>query len=127
MIALETLPHDDSYKVALIAPATETTTSIDFYFQFLKLSNEVRKEFDAVIKEQGGYPAEWFSIRRAAKNIKAQVLWIHDKDDDVTPLADAKKVQDCNYPNFSFVITQGLGHRRIYRDKTVINLVIDFL
>ncbi len=126
-LALEECNHDESYKVALIAPATETATSIDLYFNFLKLDTEVRKEFDKLIEELSKHPPEWFSIRRAAAHIKAQVLWVHDEDDDLTPLADAKKVQEKQYPNFQFMITKGLGHRRIYRDSRILKTVLDFL
>ena len=61
------------------------------------------------------------------KHIQAKVLWVHDEDDDVTPLSDAMKVKAENYPNVEFVITKGLGHRRIYRDNKVTQLIVDFL
>jgi hypothetical protein len=31
------------------------------------------------------------------------------------------------YPNINFLITEGLGHRRIYRDSNIAKAVIDFL
>jgi hypothetical protein len=65
--------------------------------------------------------------KRAMKNIKATVLWIHDESDDITPLADALKVKSENFPNIRFLITQGLGHKKIYRDNDIRNEVIDFL
>ncbi|HTF27758.1 MAG TPA: alpha/beta hydrolase, partial [Flavitalea sp.] len=64
---------------------------------------------------------------RAINNIKAQILWIHDETDKVTPLHDALKVKEDNHANLAFIITTGLGHRRIYRDEKVIKTVIDFL
>ena len=70
---------------------------------------------------------EWFSIARAMKNITAQVLWIHDEDDDITPMKDAIKVKEANFPNIHFHITNGLGHRKIYGDLTIKNKVLDFL
>lgn len=126
-LALEEIEHDASYKVALIAPATETTTAVDFFFRYLKLNASVRPYFDNVILEQSGHSTEWFSVARAAAHIKATVLWVHDKDDTMTPFADIKKVMDAQYLNFRFLITEGLGHRRIYRDNNVAKAVIDFL
>jgi pimeloyl-ACP methyl ester carboxylesterase len=87
----------------------------------------VRKEFDNVIFEKSGKPTEWFSIRRAMKNIKASVLWIHDEDDDITPIADALLVKDDNHPNIKFIITKGLGHRNIYHSSDIKKQVFDFL
>jgi esterase/lipase len=126
-LAIEEMKHDKDWKVALIAPATETTTAIDTYFKFLKLDGEVRKEFNKVIQDISGHKPEWFSVARAVKHIKAQVLWAHDKNDDMTPFSDVEPVIEAHYPNIHFMVTEGLGHRRIYRDNKVSKAVIDFL
>lgn len=127
-LALEEMPHDENTKVVLIAPATETTTAIDGAFKMLGIKNKkVRAEFDKIIVEISGQQPEWFSVTRALNNIKAKVLWLHDAYDDTTPLTDALKTKDQRLPNVEFVITSGLGHRRIYSDEEVMNKVIDFL
>jgi pimeloyl-ACP methyl ester carboxylesterase len=126
-LALEEISHTPDYRLALVAPATETTTAIDTFFHFLKLDTAVREEFDKVIIKKGGVSPDWYSIKRAMKHIKAKVLWIHDEDDDTTPISDALKVKDENRPNIRFVITKGLGHRRIYRDNKVTKQIVDFL
>ncbi len=127
-LALEKTVHDENTKVVLIAPATETATAVDTAFAMLKIKNKkVRSAFDEIIYQLSGQPTTWFSIRRAMKNIKASVLWIHDEDDDITPLSDVIKVKDQHFPNIKFIITKGLGHRRIYRDKEIIKQVVDFL
>ena len=126
-LALEDIEHDASYKVALIAPATETTTAVDFFFSYLKLDPTLRREFDQVILEKSGHPTEWFSITRAAKQIKATVLWVHDKDDNMTPYSDIQTLVNAHYPNVHFLITEGLGHRRIYRDSKVAKTIVEFL
>lgn len=124
---LETLPHDSETKAVFIAPATETVSSIDAFFQYLNFSPEIRKEFDALILERSGLDPSYFSIRRAIKNSKASILWIHDEDDEITPLKDALLVKEDQPPNVKFIITKGLGHRRIYREAGVINSVCEFL
>jgi pimeloyl-ACP methyl ester carboxylesterase len=126
-LALEEINHTPDYRLALIAPATETTTAIGTFFRFLKLDESFREEFDKVIIRKGGLTPSWYSIRRAMKHIQAKVLWIHDEDDEITPLADALKLKEENFPNIEFYITSGLGHRRIYRDNKVTRLIVDFL
>jgi pimeloyl-ACP methyl ester carboxylesterase len=127
-LALEKTKHDAKTKVVLLAPATETTSAIDSAFKLLDIDNKnIREAFEKIIKEKSGHPSKWFSIKRAMQHIQASTLWIHDKEDDVTPLSDALKVKELNLPNVQFHITQGLGHRKIYRDKTVKDMVIDFL
>ncbi len=126
-LALEEINHTTDYRLVLIAPATETTTAINTFFKFLKLDPAIRIEFEKIIIKNGGVSSEWYSIRRAMKHIRAKVLWVQDEDDDVTPLEDVLKVKAENYHNIEFVITKGLGHRRIYRDNKVTKSIIDFL
>ena len=123
---LETIPTENS-KVVLIAPATETTTAIDSFFKFLHLDGEIRKDFDELIYKKGGkHPGE-YSIRRAMNHIDASILWIHDEEDEMTPLSDAIKIRDDNHPNIEFMITKGFGHRRIYRENQVMKKIFEFL
>lgn len=126
-LALEELQPGENCKVVFVSPATETTTAIDSFFRMLQLNHMVRKEFDKVIIELGNHPPEWYSVKRAAGNIQAQVLWVHDRDDELTPFSDVEPVVQKKYPNFQFYISEGLGHRRIYRDNKVFKAIIDFL
>jgi alpha-beta hydrolase superfamily lysophospholipase len=127
-LALEEMEHDAETRIAFIAPATETTTAVDIAFKMLKLKDEkVRNEFDNIILEISGKKTEWFSIRRAMHNIKASVLWVHDEEDDVTPWADAAKVKEDNHPHIRFVVTKGLGHRKIYHEEAIKNSVTEFM
>ena len=126
-LALEEISHTKEYKLVLIAPATETTTAIDTFFRFLQIDPSVKPEFEKVIIKKGDVSSEWYSIKRAMKHIRAKVRWFHDEDDDTTPLSDVLPLKAENYPNIEFVITQGLGHRRIYRDNKVTKSIVDFL
>jgi pimeloyl-ACP methyl ester carboxylesterase len=126
-LALENIPHDSQTRVVLIAPATETVTAVNQFFNFLRINGELRREFDQIILERGGQPTDWYSVKRAMAAIQASILWFHDKDDDVTPLSDVQPIIDRNYANIEFVITENWGHRRIYREQKVINQAVKFL
>ncbi len=126
-MSLEEFVHTSENKLVLIAPATETTTAIKSFFRFLQLEDSIKPAFENVIIKKGGKKSEWYSISRAMKNIEAKVQWYHDEEDDTTPLSDVLKVKEKNYTNIDFVITKGLGHRRIYRDNKVAKSIIDFL
>jgi pimeloyl-ACP methyl ester carboxylesterase len=126
-LAMESIPHADSTKMVLIAPAVETKTAIDNFFSLLRLNGEVREEFDKLIEELGKQPPEWYSIARASQNLRAEVLFLQDRDDNMTPISDVRPIIEKNYPNFRFVISEGLGHRRIYRDNKSIKTILDFL
>ncbi len=127
-LALENFPHDAATKVVFIAPATETKTAADDAFKLLRLRNKrIREEFDNIIKERSGHEIEWFSIRRAVKNSKATILWIHDEDDKITPISDVMLVKAEEHQNIKFYITKGLGHGKIYKDTSVKNVVERFM
>lgn len=123
---LETVSHDETIKLVLIAPATESTSAIDSFFKILHLGRDIRKEFDQLIFNKSGLRPEHFSIRRAISNIKAQILWFHDEEDDLTPIRDALRVKDDNHSNVEFVITKGFGHRKIYRENFVVKRIVEF-
>jgi len=123
---LETVSTQNA-KVVLIAPATETTTAIDSFFKFLHLDDTIRKNFDELIYKKGGKHAGEYSIRRAMHHINASILWIHDEEDEMTPLSDAIKIRDDNHRNIEFMITKGFGHRRIYRENQVMKKILEFL
>ncbi len=127
-LAIEKTIHNENMRIAMIAPATETCTAVDSAFKLLRLKDkEVRSEFDNIIFEKSGQKTEWFSIKRAMRNIKADILWVHDENDDITPIEDALKVKRENFPNIRFIITKGLGHRKIYGDAAIKKEVIEFL
>ena len=126
-LALAEIKHDEQCRLVLIAPATETSTAIDHFFHFLKIQDdEVRKEFDQIIIRISGQPVSWFSVPRALGKIKAKILWLHDEDDRITPLKDVYGVKKQNHANIEYVITKGLGHRRIYRDVQVGKRIVEF-
>lgn len=126
-LALEEIPDKENFRLVLIAPVTESKTAIDFFFSSLKLNGEVRKEFDQKIISMTNHPPEWYSVSRAVNNLNFKILWCHDEKDRITPWRDAQKVREQNHPNINFVVTNGLGHRGIYRDEKIANTIVDFL
>lgn len=126
-LALEVLPHGEDTRVVLIAPATETSSSVDLLFNILQLNGHIRKEFEQLITDLGKKPLQWYSISRVLSHIKAKVLWIHDEEDNITPFRDVEPVMKLNHPHVEFMITKGWGHRRIYREEEVVTRVGEFL
>lgn len=125
---LESRPDMSPTDAILIAPATETTTAIDHFFKFLQLGATIRAAFDEHIKALSGKDPSFYSLGRIVPVLDThRFLWIHDEDDDLTPLADVKPLMLLNPKHVNFFITQGLGHRKIYRDNNVRHLILEFL
>lgn len=126
-LAVEEMDHNEEFRIVFIAPAAETQTAIDNFFRLLKLDDGVRNEFEKLIISMGGKDPSWYSLTRASANIRARVLYLQDKDDIQTPLSDVKPLIERNYPNFHFIISTGLGHRKIYREPKSVKAVMEFL
>jgi alpha-beta hydrolase superfamily lysophospholipase len=124
---MEKQKYQDNKRMVLIAPATESSTALDSFCNLLRIDAAVKEEMQKIIFERTAQQFEWYSVRRAAHHIKAEVLWIHDEEDEQTPWSDAEKVMQDGHPNFQFMVTRGLGHRKIYRDNKVKKAVFDFL
>ena len=113
-------------QLALIAPLTSTHAAIDSFFKFLQLNEGVRAEFEKILETKSGKPSSWFSLPRAIPQIKGTVLYAQDTDDIITPIKAVEPIITAQYPNVEFFITEGLGHKRIYRDTRVIQKVVEF-
>ena len=124
---LEKVNPGPDVKVVLIAPSTEVASLITNFSGLLRLKSPVKEKLLALIQERTGYPVDYFSVTRAMGMIRASVLWIHDRDDSITPFADAEKVTDLGLKHVIFMATNGLGHNKIYRDEAVKHRILEFL
>lgn len=113
-------------KMVLIAPATETISAVYNFCRIAHIKSDIRKEMENMILAINGKPMSWYSITRAAPNIKANILWVHDDGDTVCPYRDTKKIQQLQLPNVRFITTQHLGHSKIYRDSKIQKMIVDF-
>jgi pimeloyl-ACP methyl ester carboxylesterase len=126
-LALEEVPHDEGWKAVLIAPATESSTAAKHFSSLLQLDEGVQEEFALLVEQANHHPLSWYSVARASKHIKAQVLFLQDKQDFITPMSDVETIMQKGYANFQFVISDGLGHSKIYRDKETVQRIVQFL
>ena len=126
-LMLEAEIPDPQTRLVLIAPACEVQRYVHFFFDLVRLNESTRVAFDQLGRKLSGREWSWFSIRRALRAMTLPILWVQDEDDTVTPLADAKMIQEDAHPNIEWMITKGLGHRRIYRDPGVEKRIVHFI
>ncbi|HEY4291176.1 MAG TPA: alpha/beta fold hydrolase [Puia sp.] len=124
---LENHPHRRETRFVLVAPAVETTVAVAAFTGLLHLPPEIGTGMDEYVQEITGHNFSWYSLRRALNQIQANVLYLQDEDDRVTPLKDALLVRSDGHPNIQWVITKGLGHRKIYKDPEIMARIVDFL
>lgn len=125
MIA-ENIPNPEAHKFVLIAPATKTTTTFDNYFKMMALSAPVKAAFLQEIGKQTSLPITYFEADRAIENYTGPVLWVHDEGDRVCPYEDLLIFKNKAPENIKFLITNGLGHNKVYKTPDVIEQIVTF-
>ena len=114
-------------KLALIAPATETSRAIQQFFTLFPVDEKTYTTFIQLLENLGGQPVSWYSMTRLIPVLANPVLWLHDTQDRVCPFEDTIPVRALKLPNVHFIETTGLGHSKIYRDGDIQKRIINFL
>lgn len=126
-LAFESLPDNSQRKLVLIAPATETERAIANFFQIIPADNKTIMVFRQLISTMTQQPVSYFSVSRVVKNLSARVLWVHDKQDPICTFEDVKPLLSLSLPHVRFLITEQLGHSRIYKDDKICHEIVAFL
>ena len=125
MIA-ENIPNPAAHKFVLIAPATKTTTTFDNYFKMMALSEPIKAAFLHEMAKLTTLPITHFEADRAIENYQGSVLWVHDEGDRVCPYEDLLIFKNRAPGNIKFLITNGLGHNKVYKTPDVIEQIVTF-
>ncbi len=126
-LALEAFDLSIKRKLVLIAPATETKTAINHFFNIIPAEPKIINAFEAYIETLANHPLSYFSVARVAKRSLAQTLWVHDEEDTVCTFNDVKPLLKEQIPLLEFLITKGLGHNQLYKEQHIKEQIIHFL
>jgi esterase/lipase len=126
VLALEDMQIETGSRLVLIAPPVETTAAVEVFAGLLHLPMAVVHEMDNYVEEISGHPFSWYSLRRAIGQVRADILYVQDEEDQITPVKDALLVERDGHPNIRFLFTRGLGHRRIYKDHEMVKQIVGF-
>ncbi|MNF06306.1 TAP-like protein [compost metagenome] len=67
-----------------------------------------------------------FSAYKAAKKVEIPILVMHDKDDPEVSVKAGIHIHE-NLKNGSLFLTEGLGHRKILGNHSVIKKILEFI
>ena len=126
-LALQELPGAASKQMVLIAPATETTTALQWFYKMLQVKPDLQAAIEAYIISMAGKPISYFSVTHSLSVIDTPCLWIHDKNDRICPFSDTLQAQTNAKAQQEFFITEGLGHNKVYRDQGVMKKIGAYL
>lgn len=126
MIA-EQIDRPNERKFVLIAPATKTTTTFDNFFKMMHFNQVTKDAFINQVLSLTAHKVEYFASDRALANYKGPLLWVHDQEDLVCPYKDLEEFQKNAPNNVEFLITNGLGHNKVYKTAEVLDQIMAFL
>ena len=126
MIA-EEIDYPMHHKFVLIAPATKTTTTFANYFTMMHFSETVKQGFYNELSKRTNLPISHFEADRAIANYPGSILWVHDEGDRVCPYADLINFKKNAPENIKFLITNGLGHNKVYKTPEIVDQIVAFL
>ena len=123
----ETIEAPETHKFVLIAPATKTTTTFEGFFNLMRFSKELKLAFIQLVESLASKPMSYYEADRAIEHFKGKVLWVHSQDDPVCPYKDLENFKNKQPKNTEFLITNELGHNKIYKTQPVIDQIVHFL
>jgi pimeloyl-ACP methyl ester carboxylesterase len=113
-------------RVVLIAPPASLIGYSRLFVRYLGIPERIRSAMQWRFEQKYGVKWREFDLPESVETIEAPVLFIHDEDDRETRLAGSIALAR-TWRDARLHVTSGLGHRRILRDRAVIQCAIDFI
>jgi pimeloyl-ACP methyl ester carboxylesterase len=127
--AATTLALRDGFKtnrVVFIAPPLNPADYTEQFGEILGLDGRTIEGLRHRIEER--FLRKWsdYSLAATARSMSAPLLVIHDRDDDETRWSGGAALAEV-WPGARMMTTEGLGHRRILREASVIEAATKFV
>ncbi|MBC7537491.1 MAG: alpha/beta hydrolase [Bacteriovorax sp.] len=112
--------------IVLIASPAFYDRVVDYFVRSMNLSPSSVKIFFELVTKATGLPPKELNIGIIGAKLNLPVLIVHDEVDNAVDYLSAKSIHE-TWPGSKLLTTQGLGHRRILKDKAVITNVTNFI
>tara|TARA_Y100000992_G_C21218859_1_gene469386 strand:+ start:185 stop:1033 length:849 start_codon:yes stop_codon:yes gene_type:complete len=124
---MNSLRLGDKYEkmVTISSPHVNIDMFRDFIFK-IGLKEENLDLLLEIFKNKVGASVESYDLIKCAEISKTPTLILHCEDDRDIP-ADCSKESINYFKDGKLILTRGLGHRRILRNKDVVNSILKFL
>jgi pimeloyl-ACP methyl ester carboxylesterase len=113
-------------RVVLIGSALHQRGQIIRLAERNDIPMEVVEQIFATYEADVGKPVDWFDLRRAAPAMTAKALILHSMDDDACDYTGAQELAAV-WPGAELALTDGLGHRMIAQDPSVVERIVGFV
>ena len=115
-----------SVDVVLIAPALKLKELTFNLFNQYGVPEIVYQNMIAEMERYFGYDLQKDNPFALAKTVSSKMLIVHDKDDRTISYSDSKTLSEIT-DHMDLHTTEGLGHKRILKDKAVVDVVTAYI
>lgn len=112
-------------KAVIIGSGDVLSDIFEGFVKLLGLKPIIAKKLITKFENKHGKLSD-YNIHEVAKTINIPIFVIHDTHDQEVPSTCATHIHK-HLPNGKLLLTEKLGHRRILRDKKVIEQIIEFI
>lgn len=112
-------------KLVIIGTDDSVYDIIKSFITKIELKPKIATYLKVFIEKKFKESLESYNSSNAAKKIITPTLVIHDSEDTYVPVSSATIIRQ-NLKNGELLITNGLGHHKIFKDKAIIERIINF-
>jgi pimeloyl-ACP methyl ester carboxylesterase len=94
--------------------------------QHVGLPSAAQARFVAAIETHVGVAVDEVQVDAVATRLTQPALVVHDRDDREVPFEDGVAIARA-WRGANFLVTEGLGHRRVLRDESVLGAIARFV
>jgi pimeloyl-ACP methyl ester carboxylesterase len=114
-------------RLVLLAVPIISKRFFDYVFDLMQIPQRLRKALYVSMEEKFQKPIEYYNLAARKEPIKAdKILVVYDKQDEDVPYNEIDLFLAAR-PEVKSMLTDGIGHNRIMKDKGVIDAVVEFL
>ena len=111
-------------EAVLIAPALRLAEVLKCFFDHVGVPTHLYHTLIQEYEDQFGYDMRRDNPANLFNEINSKILIVHDKHDPTIPYADSRELSN-EFHNISLHTTEGLGHKRILTDETVVDSIVN--
>lgn len=113
-------------KLITVSSPSDYAKVVQNFLDFVKLSPWSEKAFYKILTFKAQVKLQDINISTIGRALNIPILVIHDKNDKEVRYQNALNLHEA-WSHSQIMTTEGLGHRRILKDKAVIDRVVQFI